>query len=164
MNPDLWMCRWGSIDIDEGDESLSHRSQCVQMVLRAMDIQIAGWNSHAVRAATCGYSTGNGCGHRVMRRAMKAALGSWRDSKYDAVYPKQDSLKGPPGNYMRLPYGGKRPEHREVVATGPAALCWTQTTKGLDLFDFIILAEQGQDAYSGAGGVPQPCIRNHLSR
>jgi len=139
MEPDLWMCRWGSIDIDEGDDSLIY-ARSVQNVFRALDIEcwlersrskgyhVWIFNKDWVKAST-------------MRRAMKAAL-DLADIPYDAVYPKQDSLKGPPGNYMRLPYGGKRPEHRQVVVDSSSD---SETDEEwLDLFDFIILAEQGR--------------------
>ena len=136
MNPDLWMCKWGSIDIDEGDDSLTI-ARNVSMILRAMDIK--AWvelsrskgchlwifNEEWVRAS-------------VMRRAMKAAL-DLAGAKYDAVYPKQDSLNGPPGNYMRLPYGGKRAHGTGLL---DRQVILDTDDEGLDLFDFIILAEQ----------------------
>ena len=112
MQPDLWHCKWGAIDIDEGDDSLV-LARNVSVVLSALNIpswvelsrskgcHVWIFNQEWVRAS-------------VMRRAMKSAL-QLLEIPYDAVYPKQDSLMGPPGNYMRIPYGGKRPEGRQEV-------------------------------------------------
>jgi len=112
MDPDLWMCKWGAIDIDEGDDSLV-LARNAETMFRALGIHawiersrskgchVWIFNSEWVRAST-------------MRRAMKVAL-QLADIEYDAVYPKQDSLNGPPGNYMRLPYGGNRPAERQEI-------------------------------------------------
>jgi len=126
MDPDLWMCKWGAIDIDEGDDSLV-LARNTETMFRALGIHawiersrskgchVWIFNSEWVRAST-------------MRRAMKVAL-DLADIEYDAVYPKQDSLNGPPGNYMRLPYGGKRPEGRQEIL---------DVDDGMELNDFII--------------------------
>lgn len=105
MDPNLWMCKWGSIDIDEGEGS-HVLARNTQTILSALDI--VSWVE---------LSRSKGCHlwlfaeewvrSSVMRRAMQAAL-QLAEVPYDAVYPKQDSLAGPPGNYMRLPYGGNR--------------------------------------------------------
>jgi hypothetical protein len=153
MDPELWMCKWGSIDIDEGDDSIIIARNAA-MVMKALDIQ--GWvelsrskgchvwifNRDWVRAST-------------MRRAMKAVM-QLVDCEYDAVYPKQDSLMGPPGNYMRLPYGGARPEGRQQVAGSDG--------EDLSVYDFLILAEQNKtsvDALRKAASLyeePKPLI------
>ena len=112
MEPDLWMCKWGSIDIDEGDDS-HVIARNTQTVLRAMDI--VAWPE---RSRSKGYHlwifNQEWVRASVIRRAMHAAL-DLAEAKYDAVYPKQDSLAGPPGNYMRLPYGGDRPKDRQEM-------------------------------------------------
>ena len=137
MDPDLWMCRWGSIDIDEGEDSLVI-ARNAQTILRAMDIK--AWPE---RSRSKGYHLWIFCQEwvraSVIRRAMHAAL-DLAEAKYDAVYPKQDSLAGPPGNYMRLPYGGKRPKHRQVVVDSSS---YSETDEeSLDLDGFLWAAEQ----------------------
>ena len=112
MNPDLWMCKWGSIDIDDGEDSLII-ARNTQTIFQAMDIE--AWPE---RSRSKGYHlwifTEEWVRASVIRRAMHAAL-NLAEASYDAVYPKQDSLEGPPGNYMRLPYGGKRPKDRQEM-------------------------------------------------
>ena len=112
MEPDLWHCMWGAIDIDEGDDSIVY-ARNVATVFEALEIK--AWVERS-RSKGCHIWLFNREWTRasIMRRAMKAAL-DIADIPYDAVYPKQDSLKGPPGNYMRLPYGGDRPEGKQEV-------------------------------------------------
>ena len=114
MQPDMWHCKWGAIDIDEGDVSLDYAFNA-QMLLRACDIP--SWVE---------LSRSKGC-HvwvfpetwvtaKTMRLALRGVM-QIANIPYDAVYPKQDSLDGPVGNYMRLPYGGGRPEGRQEMVT-----------------------------------------------
>ena len=112
MNPDLWMCKWGAIDIDEGEESLV-LARNTQTMLEAMDIYSWIEMSRSKGCHVWVFPT-DWVRASVIRNAMKAAL-QLANIEYDAVYPKQDSLAGPPGNYMRLPYGGKRSENRQVM-------------------------------------------------
>jgi len=112
MDPSLWYCKWGAIDIDEGEDSIIH-AQNASTVLEALAVQ--SWVE---------LSRSKGCHVWVfaedwvqattMRKALQSAC-QIADIKYDAVYPKSDSLSGPPGNYMRLPYGGARPEGRQEM-------------------------------------------------
>ena len=69
----------------------------------------------------------------IMRKALMAAL-QLTGAPYDAVFPKQDSLDGPPGNYMRLPYGGKRPAGRQEILDSDG--------DPLEYYDFVIAAEE----------------------
>jgi len=137
MDPDLWMCKWGSIDIDEGEDSLII-ARNTQTIFRAMDIY--AWPE---RSRSKGYHLWifpeGWVRASVMRRAMHAAL-DLAEATFDAVYPKQDSLAGPPGNYMRLPYGGKRPKHRQVVVDSSS---YSDTDEeSLSLAYFIDAAEE----------------------
>jgi len=112
MDPDLWYCKWGAIDIDEGEDSIVH-AQNASTVLEAL--AVPSWVER---------SRSKGCHVWVfaedwvkaptMRKALQAAC-QIAEIEYDAVYPKQDSLSGPPGNYMRLPYGGERPKGRQTM-------------------------------------------------
>tara|TARA_R110002051_G_scaffold242304_3_gene302666 strand:- start:470 stop:1501 length:1032 start_codon:yes stop_codon:yes gene_type:complete len=102
MQPELWKCKWGSIDIDELEESQIHAQNAVTL-FAALDIkawmEISRSKGYHVwvfaREWTCA---------ATMRKALLAVT-QLGDLAFDAVYPKQDSLLGPPGNYMRLPYG-----------------------------------------------------------
>ena len=133
MKPELWKCMWGAIDIDEGDDSLIY-AQNVATVLQALAMQ--GWVE---------LSRSKGCHVWVfvedwveaptMRRALQAVC-QMADIKYDAVYPKQDSLPGPPGNYMRLPYGGARPEGRQEMLD--------DNGYPIDYYNFVIDAERSR--------------------
>ena len=112
MDPSLWKCMWGAIDIDEGEDSFDHALNA-STVLQALAMK--GWVE---------LSRSKGC-HvwvfaedwveaPIMRKALQAVC-QIGNIKYDAVYPKQDYLSGPPGNYMRLPYGGARPKGRQEM-------------------------------------------------
>ena len=124
------MCKWGAIDIDEGDDSLII-ARNTQTILQAMDI--AAWPE---RSRSKGYHlwifNEEWVRASIIRRAMHAAL-DLAEAKYDAVYPKQDSLAGPPGNYMRLPYGGNRTKDRQEMVQENEAIPFVG--------DFLALAE-----------------------
>lgn len=127
MKPELWKCKWGAIDIDEGDDSIIY-AQNAETILKALGI-----------TAWVELSRSKGCHVWVfaedwveaptMRRALLAAT-QLSEISFDAVYPKQDFLDGPPGNYMRLPYGGERPTGRQEIVD----------TNGypIDLYDFLL--------------------------
>tara|TARA_R110000823_G_scaffold50218_2_gene126103 strand:- start:935 stop:1993 length:1059 start_codon:yes stop_codon:yes gene_type:complete len=130
MSEDLWHCKWGAIDIDEGEDALTI-ARSAENLFQALDI--VSWVELS-RSKGCHLWIFNQdwVPAKVMRQAMQAVM-QMVGANYDAVYPKQDYLDGPPGNYMRLPYGGSRPEGRqEVIVDG----------LHLDVFDFIILAEK----------------------
>jgi len=129
MQPDHWMCKWGAIDIDEGDDSIDYAFNA-QMILKALDI--ISWVE---------LSRSKGC-HlwvfaeewieaKTMRKVLKGVM-QIGDIPYDAVYPKQDFLDGPVGNYMRLPYGGERPDGRQEIEL--------RTGAHLDLESFVFNA------------------------
>lgn len=112
MQKHMWQCRWCAIDIDEGDESLDYAFNA-KTILEALSIP--SWVE---------LSRSKGC-HiwvfceewmeaSIVRKTLKAVM-QIGEIPYDAVYPKQDYLDGPVGNYMRLPYGGKRPVGRQVM-------------------------------------------------
>tara|TARA_Y100000310_G_scaffold322915_1_gene382619 strand:+ start:7022 stop:8053 length:1032 start_codon:yes stop_codon:yes gene_type:complete len=130
MEPDLWMCKWGSVDIDEGDDSLVI-ARNTQKILQAIDI--VAWPE---RSRSKGYHlwifNEEWVRASVIRRALKAAL-DLAGAEYDAVYPKQDSLAGPPGNYMRLPYGGNRLKNRQEILDGDETIPYVG--------EFVTLAE-----------------------
>ena len=123
MQEDLWMCKWGAMDIDEGVDSLII-ARNAQTILKALDIE-----------SYVELSKSKGCHVWVfadewtpaftMRRAMMAAL-QLADATYDAVFPKQDSLPRPPGNYVRLPYGAARPKGRQEILDERSF--WDKTT------------------------------------
>lgn len=152
MKPSLWKCKWGAIDIDEGDDSRIYAENVVT-VLQALDI--VGWIE---------MSRSKGCHVWVfaqdwieaptMRRALLAAL-QLSEAEYDAVYPKQDQLEGPPGNYMRVPYGGKRPEGRQEVLD--------PNGYPMELYDFLLEASQSRvplSAIEVAAGLWKPPVEN----
>jgi hypothetical protein len=72
MDPDLWMCKWGSIDIDDGEDSLII-ARNTQTIFQAMDIE--AWPE---RSRSKGYHlwifTEEWVRASVIRRAMHAAL------------------------------------------------------------------------------------------
>tara|TARA_Y100001973_G_C5182894_1_gene325989 strand:- start:945 stop:1961 length:1017 start_codon:yes stop_codon:yes gene_type:complete len=129
MQPDMWHCIWGAIDIDEGDDSLDHAFNA-QTILRALDIP--SWVE---------LSRSKGC-HvwvfceewvtaKLIRKVLKGVM-QLGEIPYDAVYPKQDSLDGPVGNYMRLPYGCLRPEGRQMMVN--------HTGEAYDINSFVFTA------------------------
>ncbi len=152
MRQDLWKCKWGAIDIDEGDDSVVY-GQNAATILQALDIQ-----------AWVELSRSKGC-HvwvfaqdwveaPIMRQALLAAV-QLSKIEFDAVYPKQDYLEGPPGNYMRLPYGGKRPEGRQEVLDSEGY--------PMELYDFLLEASTSLTPVSAlklAAALWQPPVKN----
>jgi len=151
MNPDLWKCLWGAIDIDEGNDSMIH-AENASIILEAMGV-----------TAWVELSRSKGChvwvfmedwvSPTTMRQALTAALQLGK-VPYDAVYPKQESLDGPPGNYMRLPYGGKRPKGRQEVYLDGYPM---------EYHDFVIEAERTRvtlDALEEAAGFYEEPVSN----
>jgi hypothetical protein len=130
MKEELWKCKWGAVDIDEGDDSIVY-AQNVATVLEALDI--TSWVELS-RSKGCHVwiFTEEWVQAHVIRKALLAAV-QISAVKFDAVYPKQDSIEGPPGNYMRLPYGGNRPNGRQVMLD--------RNNDSIDLYDFILDAE-----------------------
>ena len=132
MKPELWMCTWGSIDIDEGEEESEIIAKNAIKLFSALGI--TGWLE---RSRSKGYHvwvfTEEWTPTTLMRKALQAVM-QLAGGDYDAVYPKSDSLDGPPGNYMRLPYGGNRPAGRQIMVN-------PDTGEAYDIWDFIIEAE-----------------------
>ena len=129
VNPALWKCLWGAIDIDEGDESIVYAENAA-IILEALDIKAWVELSRSKGCHVWVFSE-DWVEAPIMRKALKAVMQKG-DIPYDAVYPKQDSLEGPPGNYMRLPYGGGRPEGRQEAL---------EDGRALTLREFIAAAE-----------------------
>jgi len=133
MQSDLWMCRWGAIDIDEGDDAIVLGQNAIT-VLSALGI-VAWLEPSRSKGCHVWIFSEEWVQASVMRKALMAAL-QIIEAPYDAVYPKQDSLDGPPGNYMRIPYGGGRPEGRQVI--------WDDNGQIMEYYDFITEAERGR--------------------
>ncbi len=152
MQASLWHCKWGAIDIDEGEDSLIYAENVVT-VLQALDI--TAWIERS-RSKGCHVwiFAEDWVQATTMRRAMLAAL-QLCQAEYDAVYPKQNELQGPPGNYMRLPYGGKRPEGRQVVLDSNG--------EPLEMYDFLLEAGQSRVSVSAlevAANLWKPPVEN----
>lgn len=152
MQPNLWKCKWGAVDIDEGDDSIVY-GENVSTILQALDI--TGW-VEVSRSKGCHVwvFTEDWVESSVMRKALRAAV-QMADIKFDAVYPKQDQLDGPPGNYMRLPYGGARLDGRQEVLDSNGY--------PLDLYDFMLEASTSLASVSAlkvAAGLWKPPVDN----
>lgn len=132
MQRELWMCKWGAIDIDEGDEDSEIIAKNAIKLFEALGI--TAWLE---RSRSKGYHvwvfTEQWTRTTLMRKALQAVM-QLAGGDYDAVYPKSDWLDGPPGNYIRLPYGGQRPNGRQIVLN-------PNTGETYDIWDFIIGAE-----------------------
>ena len=113
MKRELWMCTWGAIDIDEGDVDSEIIAKNAVTLFSALGI--TAWLE---RSRSKGYHVWIFAEEWIpvalMRKALQAVM-QLAGGDYDAVYPKSDSLDGPPGNYIRLPYGGERPYGRQVM-------------------------------------------------
>ena len=113
MKRDLWMCMWGAIDIDEGDTDSEIIAKNAVKLFEALEI--TAWLE---RSRSKGYHVWVFAEEwtpvTLMRKALQAVM-QLAGGDYDAVYPKSDWLDGPPGNYIRLPYGGERPYGRQVM-------------------------------------------------
>tara|TARA_R100000963_G_C4644607_1_gene108475 strand:- start:1095 stop:2117 length:1023 start_codon:yes stop_codon:yes gene_type:complete len=129
MEPDMWHCIWGAIDIDEGDESIDYAMNA-QTILKALDlpswVEISRSKGCHVWVFAEDWVTS-----KLMRKVLKGVMQIGK-IPYDAVYPKQDSLDGPVGNYMRLPYGCLRPERRQEMRT--------PSGESIDLESFLYMA------------------------
>ena len=132
MKRELWMCTWGAIDIDEGDVDSEIIAKNAVTLFAALGI--TAWLE---RSRSKGYHVWIFAEEWIpvalMRKALQAVM-QLAGGDYDAVYPKSDSLDGPPGNYIRLPYGGERPYGRQVMVN-------PETGETYDIWDFIIEAE-----------------------
>jgi hypothetical protein len=126
------MCTWGDIDIDEGDVDSEIIAKNAVTLFSALGI--TAWLE---RSRSKGYHVWVFAEEWIpvalMRKALQAVM-QLAGGDYDAVYPKSDSLDGPPGNYIRLPYGGERPYGRQVMVN-------PETGETYDIWDFIIEAE-----------------------
>ena len=152
MRPSLWKCMWGAIDIDEKENSLAY-AQNVAVIMQALEI--VGWIEES-RSKGCHIwvFAEDWVDASVMRKALLATL-QLSKAKYDSVYPKQDHLDGPPGNYMRLPYGGERPEGRQHILDSNGY--------PMELYDFLLDASQAKSRLSAlkvAAGLWHPPVEN----
>lgn len=110
---DEWTVTWGCVDIDEGFDDWEEADKLATM-LEALEL-----NPWIEPSRSKGFHVWVFAHERIpasiMRRALSAACQLF-DLKYDAVYPKQESLpEGSVGNYVRLPYCGNRKEGRQQV-------------------------------------------------
>ena len=131
MERDLWMCTWGAIDIDEGDVDSEVIAKNAVKLFSALGI--TAWLE---RSRSKGYHVWVFAEEWIpvtlMRKALQGVM-QLAGGDYDAVYPKSDWLDGPPGNYVRLPYGGARPQGRQIIINSSG--------EPYDIWDFIIGAE-----------------------
>ena len=137
MERDLWMCTWGAIDIDEGDVDSEVIAKNAVKLFSALGI--TAWLE---RSRSKGYHVWVFAEEWIpvtlMRKALQAVM-QLAGGDYDAVYPKSDWLDGPPGNYIRLPYGGNRPYGRQIMLKFDL---WNpESGETYDIWDFIIEAE-----------------------
>ena len=125
MQPDLWVCAWGCIDIDAQSES--HKGQgtedevadyafSLRTVLQAQSIP--SWVERTRSGgAHIWVFPDTWCSTVDMRRCLQAAE-QIAGVPTDSPYPKSESLPGPPGNFVRLPYYGNRARpDRQVIIT-----------------------------------------------
>ena len=107
-----WTVTWGSVDIDEGEDDWEEADKLATM------LEALGLNPWVEASRSKGFHVWvfahRRIPARIMRRALTAACQLF-DLKYDAVYPKQEELERPPGNYLRLPYAGNRRAGKQQV-------------------------------------------------
>ena len=123
MQPELWVCSWGCIDIDA--QSDHHKGQgtedevadyafSLQAVLAAQEVPSWVERTRSGGAHVWVFSD-TWCSTADMRRCLQAAE-QIADVPTDSPFPKSESLFGPPGNFVRLPYYGDRPrQDRQVI-------------------------------------------------
>jgi len=124
MQPDLWVCAWGCIDIDA--QSDHHKGQGTEdevadyaFSLRAV-LAAQGVTSWVERTRSGGAHIwvfpDTWCSTVDMRRCLQAAE-QIADVPTDSPFPKSESLPGPPGNFVRLPYYGNRarPDRQVII-------------------------------------------------
>ena len=131
MKRELWMCKWGAIDIDEGDPDSKIIAQNALNLFEALGIT-AWLELSRTKGCHVWVFAEEWAPVTLMRKALRAVM-QLAGGDYDAVYPKSDWLDGPPGNYIRLPYGGARPPGRQIVIN--------TSGEPYDIWDFIIGAE-----------------------
>ena len=137
MERDLWMCTWGAIDIDEGDVDSEVIAKNAVKLFSALGI--TAWLE---RSRSKGYHVWVFAEEWIpvtlMRKALQGVM-QLAGGDSDAVSPKSDWLDGPPGNYIRLPYGGNRPYGRQIMLKFDL---WNpESGETYDIWDFIIEAE-----------------------
>ena len=110
---DLWMCRWGCVDLDahkpgrrgQGTEAeILDAGRTIQAVLDG-----AGLGSWIERTRSGGIHVWLLVDDWVRCDDMRRALGHAVDVAgvtIDSIYPRVDHALGPPGNFVRLPYFG----------------------------------------------------------
>ena len=123
MRPELWVCAWGCIDIDA--QSDSHKGQGTEdevadyafslvVVLAAQSIPAWVERTRSGGAHVWVFPD-TWCSTSDMRRCLQAAE-QIAGVPTDSPFPKSESLPGPPGNFVRLPYYGNRARmDRQVV-------------------------------------------------
>jgi hypothetical protein len=123
MQKDLWVCSWGCIDIDatsdthagQGteDEVLDY-ARSLQTVLHVQSIPSWIERTRSGGAHVWVFAD-TWCATADMRHCLQAAE-EIADVPTDSPFPKSESLQGPPGNFVRLPYwGARRHSDRQVI-------------------------------------------------
>ncbi len=124
MDPDLWVCSWGCVDIDA--QSDSHKGQGTED--EVADYAFSLGNVLAAQNITPWVERTRSGGAHVwvfpdtwcstvdMRRCLQAAE-QIAGVPTDSPFPKSESLAGPPGNFVRLPYYGNRvrPDRQVII-------------------------------------------------
>ena len=123
MDPALWVCAWGCIDIDAKSEhhsgqgtedEVANYAFSLRAVLAALDIPAWVERTRSGGAHIWVFSD-TWCSTADMRNCLQAAE-QIADVPTDSPFPKSESLPGPPGNFVRLPYFGNRPHHdRQII-------------------------------------------------
>ena len=131
MKRELWMCKWGAIDIDEGTADSHTIAKNALKLFEALGIT-AWLELSRTKGCHVWVFAEEWVRTNLMRKALQAVM-QLAGGDYDAVYPKSDWLAGPPGNYVRLPYGGARPQGRQIIINSSG--------EPYDIWDFIIGAE-----------------------
>ena len=124
MRPELWMCAWGCIDIDASSDT--HKGQgtedevadyafSLSNVLAAQNIPAWVERTRSGGAHVWVFAD-TWCSTADMRRCLQAAE-RIASVPPDSPFPKSAALRGPPGNFVRLPYYGNRarPDRQVII-------------------------------------------------
>jgi len=123
MQKELWMCSWGCVDIDaRSDQHVGQGTEdevadyafSLHNVLGAQGIPAWVERTRSGGAHVWVFAD-TWCSTVDMRRCLQAAE-EIAGVPTDSPFPKSEWLTGPPGNFVRLPYHGKRARvDRQVV-------------------------------------------------
>ena len=123
MRKELWVCSWGCIDIDAQSDAHTGQGTEDEVMEYAFSIhnilQVQSIPSWVERTRSGGAHiwvfADTWCSTTDMRRCLLAAE-EMAGVPTDSPFPKSEWLTGPPGNFVRLPYHGKRARiDRQVV-------------------------------------------------